>query len=152
MTVTIVSIASDYNGDSYSDAALWSPILPPIRDCGLFKTRRRLRRLQFLPPFWFTSGTAFGPTNVVPFQGDFDGDGKADLAYYNLSTATWSMDDSKRQTRRRSQLGTPNSSVPVVGHFEPQRPIRFREEAAVFTSSMARGCGASHSRKTVSTP
>ena len=32
--------------------------------------------------FWFTSGTAFGPSDVTPFQGDFDGDGLTDLAYY----------------------------------------------------------------------
>ncbi len=29
------------------------------------------------PAFWFTSGTAFGPSDVTPFQGDFDGNGLA---------------------------------------------------------------------------
>jgi len=47
-TVTIVSIASDYNGDSYSDAALYGPSTT-MRDSGSFKRRRRSRQLQLLP-------------------------------------------------------------------------------------------------------
>ena len=47
---------------------------------------------------WFTSGTAFGPSDVTPFQGDFDGDGLTDLAYYESSTATWYIDNSQNNT------------------------------------------------------
>jgi hypothetical protein len=72
---------------------------------------------------------AFGPANAVPFQGDFDGDGKADLAYYQLSTATWFVQESKTDTISSFVLGTANSSVPVVGYFDANAP----EEMAVFT-------------------
>ena len=72
---------------------------------------------------------AFGPANVTPFQGDFDGDGYTDLAYYQSSTATWFMYDSKSNTVSSFALGTPNSSVPVVGYFDANAP----EELAVFT-------------------
>ncbi len=83
-------------------------------------------------PFWFASGTAFGPSNVTPFQGDFDGDGYADLAYYQSSTATWYMDDSQSNIVTSFKLGTPNASVPVVGYFNANGP----EEVAVFTQGV----------------
>ena len=78
---------------------------------------------------WFTSGTAFGPSNVTPFQGDFDGDGNTDLAYYQSSTATWYIDNSENKTITSFTLGTANSSVPVVGYFSANGP----EQVAVFT-------------------
>ena len=82
--------------------------------------------------FWIAYGTAFGPSNVTPFQGDFDGDGLTDLAYYQSSTATWYMDDSKSNTMTSFVLGTPNVSIPVVGYFNANGP----EEAAVYTNGV----------------
>jgi hypothetical protein len=126
VTVAITSTASDYNGDSFADPALF----------------RRNAQGQWLvetagtsPPPWFgASGTpfVFGPANVVPFQGDFDGDGVTDLAYYNPSTATWSMADSKTYASQGPStftLGTAHSSLPVVGYFDANGPA----EPAVFT-------------------
>ena len=58
----------------------------------------------------------------VPFQGDFDGDGVTDLAYYNLSTGTWTIDNSSVYGVQGPQvftMGTPNTSIPVVGYFSP---------------------------------
>jgi hypothetical protein len=89
------------------------------------------------PPPWFgSSGVpyAFGPSNAVPFQGDFDGDGYTDLAYYQLSTATWYLDDSTLGTSSL-QLGTPNSSVPVVGHFDVNAP----DELGAYTVANGQG-------------
>ena len=204
-TVTIVSVASDYNVDSYSDAALYGPNatnagqwlvqttseVKPITFTGtlamgsasittvssltgLFigqtitgtgipsgvtikaidtlnssltlSTTALLAGTQSFtatpPPFWFSSGTTF-PTNAqfpaavglpaadgVPFQGDFDGDGKADLAFYDLATATWYMDDSNAGLVSFN-LGTANASVPVVGYFDFNSNLP--EEAAVYT-------------------
>jgi large repetitive protein len=79
--------------------------------------------------FWFASGTTFGPSNVTPFQGDFDGDGYTDLAYYQSGTATWYIDNSQNKTITSFTMGTPNSSVPVVGYFNANGP----EQVAVFT-------------------
>ena len=42
-------------------------------------------------PTWFASGTALGAATDIPMQGDFDGDGKVDLATYNPTTATWTL-------------------------------------------------------------
>ena len=93
VTVTIVSVASDYNADSFSDAALYSR--NTATNQGLWLVKATSVGPANPAAFWFTSGTAFGPANAIPFQGDFDGDGKTDLAYYQSSTATWFMFDSK---------------------------------------------------------
>ena len=132
VTVTIVSIASDYTGDGYSDPALYER--NTTTNQGQWLVQPTTPAGGTSPPIWFTSGEAFGPANVVPFQGDFDGDGKADLAYYQPSTATWYVQESKYANNANNgissfQLGTPNSSVPVVGYFDANSP----EEMAVFT-------------------
>ena len=132
VTVTIVSVASDYNDDGYSDPALYER--DTTTNQGIWLVQATTPAAGTVPPIWFNSGTAFGPANAVPFQGDFDGDGKADLAYYQLSTATWYVEESKYVNNANGgissfQLGTPNSSVPVVGYFDANAP----EEMAVFT-------------------
>jgi hypothetical protein len=192
LTLMIVSITSDYNGDSYADAALFdpqsttftgkvtsgspsisgisstaglvageyvsgtgipvgttilnvksstaitlsanatasgSPSLTAGQGTWLVQNTSLAQAAPPPPPFWFASGTAFGPANVTPFQGDFDGDGLSDLAYYQSSTATWYMEDSKTGLVSSFTLGTPNVSVPVVGYFDANAP----EEAAVYT-------------------
>ena len=95
------------------------------------------------PPFWFTSGTAFGPANVIPFQGDFDGDGYTDLAYYQSSTATWFMNDSKTLTCRRSSWARPTQAYPwsAISTPMPGLPVDAStpEEAAVFTIANGQG-------------
>jgi hypothetical protein len=144
VTVNIVSIASDYNGDSYSDAALYGPDTATNQGLWLVQNTTETPTTPTPPVFWFTSGTAFGTaTNVVPFQGDFDGDGLADLAYYNLSTATWYMDDSKSGLVSFA-LGTANSSIPVVGYFDANLP----EEAAVYTVVNGQGIWSINTGKT----
>ena len=173
LTVTIVSVASDYNGDSVSDPALFSRNTATNQLQWLVQSTV-LPNAGTVPPPWFvqpvvfagtlksgsatvtgisntaalvagqvitgtgvpsgttiltvngttsitlsTSATTSGlqslsaatPANVIPFQGDFDGDGKTDLAYYQPSTATWFMYDSKSQT----------ASSFVLGHAELER-------------------------------
>jgi subtilisin-like proprotein convertase family protein len=132
ITVTIVSVTSDYNGDGYSDPALFDR--NTTTNQGQWLVQATTPPVGASPPIWFTSGYAFGPANSVPFQGDFDGDGEADLAYYQLSTATWFVRESKYANNATQgissfTLGTPNSSTPVVGYFDPNGP----DEMAVFT-------------------
>ena len=126
ISLTIASIASDYNGDSYSDPALYSR--NTTTNQGQWLVQATVPPAGSSPPIWFTSGLSFGPANVVPFQGDFDGDGKNDLAYYQPSTATWRVDDSLRGISSFSQ-GTANSSIPVTGYFDANGPA----EMATFT-------------------
>ncbi len=69
--------------------------------------------------------TFTGPANVVPFEGDFDGDGVTDLATYDLATATWTIIESSNYSIQGAStftLGTAGSSLPVVGHFDPNGP------------------------------
>ena len=126
LTLTITSVTSDYTGDGYSDPALYSR--NTTTNQGQWLVQATTPPGGVSPPIWFTSPLSFGPANVIPFQGDFDGDGKADLAYYQPSTATWEVDDSLRGISSFTQ-GTPNSSVPVVGYFDANGP----DEMAVFT-------------------
>ena len=189
LPVTIVSVASDYNGDSYSDPALFSrttsgqlqwlvqsTVVPPATTAappwfvqpvvfnGALKSgsalvsgigsTSHLVAGQIITGTGVPAGTtiltvnssttitlsanatvsgseslsASTPADVVPFQGDFDGDGLTDLAYYDLSNATWYTDGSLRGTSS-FVLGTANSSLPVVGYFDVNGP----EELAVYT-------------------
>ncbi len=132
LNLTIVSTASDYNGTGVSDPALFS------RNTTANQLGWLVQTSGSAPPPWFgPSGTTFnyGPAGVVPFQADFNGDGQTDLAYYSLSTATWYMDTSPNGAVSSFTLGTPNSSVPVVGNFDPNAPA----EAAVFTIVSGQG-------------
>ena len=129
LTVTIVSVTSDYNDDSYADAALLDRNTTTNQGLWLVKSTLVGPAIPPAPGFWFASGTPFGPSNAIPFQGDFDGDGKSDLAYYVPSTATWAMVDSRSVTLSTFVLGTPNLSVPVVGYFDANAP----EEVGAYT-------------------
>jgi len=127
LTITVVSTVADYNYNSQaaSNPALFS------RDATDNQLQWLVQTAAAAPPPWFgSSGVpySFGPSNAVPFQGDFDGDGYSDLAYYQLSTATWYMNDSTQGTSS-FQLGTPNSSLPVAGYFDANAP----EEPAAYT-------------------
>ena len=72
-------------------------------------------------PIWFNNGQALGTATDIPLQGDFDGDGKIDLATYNQTTAVWTISQSTRGGVSFT-FGTPKSatyagSMPVVGNF-----------------------------------
>jgi len=153
VTVTIVSVTSDYNGDSYSDAALYSRNTTANTGTWLVQNTTLVPATPLPPPFWFTSGTAFGPARVTPFQGDFDGDGLSDLAYYQSSNETWYMYDSQTKTMSSFAItGATTSSIPVVGYFDANAP----EEVGVYT--FANGVGtftvtdATHGLRTVTFP
>jgi len=62
----------------------------------------------------------------VPFTGDFDGDGRSDLAVYRPSTNTWFLNRTSLG-RTNFQIGAPGST-PVVGNFDGNGDT----EAAVF--------------------
>jgi len=104
LTVTIVSVDADY-----TDAGKTTPAL--------------FRRAGNGGGYWFiqgvtnSTGIQFGGSTVdVPFAGDFDGDGKADLALYRPGTNTWFIN---RTTLgfETFDLGQPGTT-PAVGDFD----------------------------------
>ena len=72
---------------------------------------------QWYVPSWVPNGTQLGVANDIPIAGDFDGDGKTDLATFTRSTATWVVSRST-QGGTVFQFGTPNVSLPIVGNFD----------------------------------
>jgi hypothetical protein len=103
VTVAITSTAVDYIPSTTAD-----PIGGSASDPALFIRNATTGQLEWLvqtpagaaQPWFGASGVPYssGPNtaNVVPFSGDFDGDGLTDLAYYNPSNATWTIDESSK--------------------------------------------------------
>ena len=127
--MTIVTVSSDYSGnlmDYNSNHNLPAPTPPVLAqsEAALFSRDASGKGLWYVQPTapsnvptWFTSGTALGAATDIPMQGDFDGDGKVDLATYNPTTAIWTFTDSTRGLSS-FPFGTPKTSVPVVGNFD----------------------------------
>ena len=104
LTVSIVTTIGDYTG-----AGVTTPALFQRTTAG-----NLVWYIQGVPP---ATGTSYGSATLsIPFQGDFDGDGKDDLAYYNPSTETWNINRTSLGPIS-FKLGTAGS-VPVVGDFD----------------------------------
>ena len=127
LTVTIVSVASDYNGDGYSDPALYSrntttnqgqwlvqATTPPAgaSSSNLVHERSRLRPGQRCSIPGRLRRRRQDRPGVLPAQ------------HCNLEGGRFACVGISSFT-----LGTPNSSIPVVGYFDANGP----DEMAVFT-------------------
>ena len=140
-TVQIVSNPADYNGGPASDPASFT------RNTTTNQVQWTVQTPTGTPAPWFgPSGVAYTPSTtvpanqVVPFQGDFDGTGLTGFAYYNIATATWTVLNASTAAISGPSTfvqGTPNQSLPVVGHFDPNGPA----EMAVFTVNPSTGQG-----------
>ena len=84
------------------------------------------RRLTPTTGLWYVlndasiNGKAFGSGTLdVPLTGDFDGDGKTDLALYRPGSAQWYVADSSAgyATQLLTTFGEPNVDVPVPGNY-----------------------------------
>ena len=127
--MTLVTVSSDYSGNllDYNSNHNLPPPTPPVlaqSEAVLFSRDASGKGLWFVQPTapsnvptWFASGTALGTATDIPLQGDFDGDGKTDLATYNFTTAIWTFNDSSRGVSS-FVFGTPSISLPVVGNFD----------------------------------
>lgn len=104
LTVTIVSVPADFTLTGVTTPAVF-------RRAG---NGTGYWFIQGVPP---ASGIAFGGSIVdIPFTGDFDGDGKADLALYRPSSNTWFIRRSSLGFQQFN-LGAPGS-IPSVADFD----------------------------------
>ena len=99
----------------------------------------------------FTFGNSSSPNSTaapfltqagdIPFQGDFDGDGKIDYGFYRYSTGQWFV--------RQSRAGTPWSSLEPPATTCPSRPTTTAMAAPTSPSgNRARASGRSSARRT----
>ena len=135
VTLTLVTVPSDYSGNllDYNSNNNLPPPTPPVlaqSEAVLFSRDTSGKGLWFVQPTapsnvptWFASGTALGAATDIPLQGDFDGDGKTDLATYNFTTATWSFNDS---SRGGSSFVFGTARYQPAGRRQLRRPRRHR--------------------------
>jgi hypothetical protein len=72
------------------------------------------------PTLTGSGGHAFGSSSLdVPLTGDFDGDGKLDLAVYRPSTAQWIVQESGSNyvSKQLATFGAANLDIPVPGNY-----------------------------------
>ena len=80
-----------------------------------------------------SSGRQFGPAGEVPVRGDFDGDGKTDIASYLSSRGGWYFIDSSTHLERGVGWGNPED-LPVPGDYDGDG----KTDIAVFRPSQGR--------------
>ena len=104
LTVTIVGITGDYTGVGQA-----TPIV--------FTRNSNGNIVWTYPGVTPSTGIIAGSSSQdVPFEGDFDGDGKADFAYFRPSTVTWTLIRSSLGMIS-FQLGA-KGDIPTVGDFD----------------------------------
>ncbi|WP_254054149.1 Ig-like domain-containing protein, partial [Singulisphaera sp. GP187] len=95
--LTITTVGGDYTGNGKADLSLF------------FRASQAQWLIQGA-----TSGTPFGVGTLdIPIQGDFNGDGKSDLAYYRPSTAQWFV----QGIMSGVQYGQSFVDIPVPGDY-----------------------------------
>jgi hypothetical protein len=102
--LTITTVPGDYSNAGSAQPTLFRRVNPGLAQWFI----------QGVSP---GTGTNYGSGTLdVPLQGDFDGDGRTDLAVYRPSTATWLINQSTSGLISFG-FGQPNVDIPVVADF-----------------------------------
>jgi hypothetical protein len=130
LALTIISVALDYSGNPIDYYSGLNQPLPPApvyapSEAALYFRNAASGFGQWYAapappsyiPTWFPTGINLGSAGDIPMTGDFDGDGKADLATFSRQSATWVIYVSGR-SGSSFKFGTPGSSLPIIGNFE----------------------------------
>lgn len=105
-------MADDYDGDNVTDFAVWRP-----SDANWI-IRSSATGTQYSPPCAVVAcPTLFGGAGDIPQTGDFDGDGRADLAVWRPSDGTWRWVRSSDGSSQVSAWGS-GGDRPVSGDFD----------------------------------
>jgi hypothetical protein len=110
LTIQIVTVTGDYNGDSKTDVAVFR------------RTNPNLAQWFAANTIGLATGLSFGGGSLdVPVTGDFGGDGKTDPAVYRPGTATWYITTPTTNGYTTAVAGIPfgqvNVDVPVPGNY-----------------------------------
>ena len=101
LSIQVITVAADYNNDGKSDLALFGRTSP-------------LATWQ-IQGVTSSGGTTFGSgTQSIPVEGDFIGNGRDQLAYYNPNTATWFI---QGLYPNGIQFGMALVDIPVPGDY-----------------------------------
>ena len=89
-------------------------------------------------------GKDLAGSNFIPFQGDFNGDGKTDFGVYDFSTATYYIEESSSNgsTLVVKQYGSPGHDLPVIGDFDGDGTTDFvvyNPDTATFSGQLSSG-------------
>lgn len=113
--LTIVSVLGDYAGPTSSTAT--TPATSKTTPA-LFRRSPDGSGLWLIQGVSPAGGIAYGSaTSSIPFGGDFDGDGKSDLAVYQPANGSWYILRSSYGLETLTLGGA--GTVPVVGVFAP---------------------------------
>ncbi len=124
---TDVLVPADYDGDGTTDFAVWRP------ETGVWSIKRSGDDQSFSVSWGTTTVRSTASIQDIPVPGDYDGDGKADVAVWRPETGTWyvlrslnNYDQTKASIFSLGKFG----DIPVQADYDGDK----RSDFAVFRS------------------